>query len=244
MLLLSKERFNQLKQNNVRNYLLYGSIEVLLVVSGILIALQINNWDESRKQSVKNIELIDLLITDLDIKKNENQSDIEIANAIEKGILETLSYWNVNNDIDTSRIKRRINWIGADTYFFDSVSPSYTRISNSPLWESLPDSLTRELNDIYYNRFTRIQLIFENHRKYGTFTKLNYLLPNNLLDGKNSSLEIKKILKKNPKKFINHLNFTLANIKSLIRAFTISKTNIEEVILKLQSYKKMIDSNL
>ena len=105
--MLSKERFNQLKQNNVKNYLLYGSIEVLLVVSGILIALQINNWDESRKQSVKNIELIDLLITDLDIKKNENQSDIEIANAIEKGILETLSYWNVNNDIDTTRIKRR-----------------------------------------------------------------------------------------------------------------------------------------
>ena len=213
---------------------------MILVVSGILIALQINNWDENRKQSIKNIELIDLLITDLDIKKNENQSDIEIGKFIEKGILSTLDYWNKNNDIDTTEIKRRINWIGADTYYFNNLSPSYTRISNSPLWESIPDSLTRELNDIYYNRFTSINLIFENHRKYGTYTKLNYLLPNNLLDSRNANEDVKRIVKKNPEKFIIHLNFTLENIKRLIEAFTLSRDNIENVIIRLQDYKKKI----
>ena len=242
--MLSKERFIQLKQNNVKKYLLYGFIELILVVSGILVALQINNWDEGRKQSAKNIELIDLLITDLDIKKNENQNDIRIGEAIEKGIIATLDYWKKNNDIDTTEIKSRINWIGADTYFFNNISPSYTRISNSPLWESLPDSLTRELNDIYYYRFTSIELIFENHRKYGTFTKLNYLLPNNLLNSNNSSAEIKKIILENPEMFIAHLNFTINNIKNLIRAFTISRDRIEKVILKLQNHKKEIDSNI
>ena len=74
--MLSKERFIQLNSNNLKKYLLYGTIEVILVVSGILIALQINNWDENRKQSTKNIELIDLLITDLDIKKNEDHTKI------------------------------------------------------------------------------------------------------------------------------------------------------------------------
>tara|TARA_X000001036_G_scaffold439674_1_gene491708 strand:+ start:1508 stop:2236 length:729 start_codon:yes stop_codon:yes gene_type:complete len=242
--LFSKERLIHLKKNNIKKYLIYGFVEVILVVSGILIALQINNWDESRKQSTKNVELIDLLITDLDIKKNENQNDIQTGNAIEKGIIATLDYWKKNNDIDTTRIKNRINWIGADTYFFNNISPSYTRISNSPLWESLPDSLTRELNDIYYYRFTRIELVFENHRKYGTFTKLNYLLPNNLLNSGNSSKKIKKILQENPEMFIAHLNFTLNNIKNLIRAFTASRDNIEKVILKLRNHKKEINSNI
>lgn len=67
--MLSKERLIQSNNNNLKKYLLYGLIEVILVVSGILIALQINNWDENRKQSIKNIELIELLITDFDIKK-------------------------------------------------------------------------------------------------------------------------------------------------------------------------------
>ena len=242
--MLSKERFIQLNSNNLKKYLLYGTIEVILVVSGILIALQINNWDENRKQSIKNIELIDLLITDLDIKKNENQSDIEIGKFIEKGILSTLDYWYKNNDVDTTEIKRRINWIGADTYYFNNSSPSYTRISNSPLWESLPDSLTRELNDIYYNRFTSINLIFENHRKYGTYTKLNYLLPNNLLDSRNTNEDVKRIVKKNPEKFITHLNFTLENIGRLVEAFTLSRDNIEQVIIKLQNYRKKISAKL
>ena len=242
--MLSKERFIQLNSNNLKKYLLYGTIEVILVVSGILIALQINNWDENRKQSIKNIELIDLLITDLDIKKNENQSDIEIGKFIEEGILSTLDYWYKNNDLDTTEIKRRVSWIGADTYYFNNSSPSYTRISNSPLWESLPDSLTRELNDIYYNRFTSINLIFENHRKYGTYTKLNYLLPNNLLDSRNTNEDVKRIVKKNPEKFITHLNFTLENIGRLVEAFTLSRDNIELVIIKLQNYRKKISAKL
>ena len=98
--------------------------------------------------------------------------------------------------------------------------------------------MNRELNDIYYNRFTSINLIFENHRKYGTYTKLNYLLPNNLLDSRNTNEDVKRIVKKNPEKFIIHLNFTLENIKRLIEAFTLSRNNIENVIIRLQDYKK------
>jgi hypothetical protein len=35
-------------QNNIRSYFLYASGEILLVVIGILIALQVNNWNQDR----------------------------------------------------------------------------------------------------------------------------------------------------------------------------------------------------
>ena len=37
-------------ENNVAKYLRYAIGEILLVVIGILIALQVNNWNENRKQ--------------------------------------------------------------------------------------------------------------------------------------------------------------------------------------------------
>ena len=41
-----------MEQNKVKTYFLYATGEILLVVIGILIALQINNWNEGRKAQV------------------------------------------------------------------------------------------------------------------------------------------------------------------------------------------------
>jgi hypothetical protein len=50
-----------IKENKVSKYLLYAIGEIILVVIGILIALQINNWNENRKiQNTQNLLLIDL----------------------------------------------------------------------------------------------------------------------------------------------------------------------------------------
>lgn len=44
-----KIRFRMTQSNKTRSYLLYAVGEIILVVIGILIALQINNWNESKK---------------------------------------------------------------------------------------------------------------------------------------------------------------------------------------------------
>ena len=44
-----KNRQNSLTEGKTGTYLKYAFGEILLVVFGILIALQINNWNEARK---------------------------------------------------------------------------------------------------------------------------------------------------------------------------------------------------
>ena len=47
-----KIRQNLLSENKFSKYLIYAIGEIILVVIGILIALQINNWNESEKNQV------------------------------------------------------------------------------------------------------------------------------------------------------------------------------------------------
>ena len=58
-----------------RNYLLYATGELLLVIVGILIALQINNWNEGRQEQRQIAEYARALINDL-------EADIEMVEPI------------------------------------------------------------------------------------------------------------------------------------------------------------------
>jgi hypothetical protein len=73
-------RQNQLMENKTGTYLKYAIGEIVLVVIGILIALQINNWNESRKEHQVELtilkEILNNLDTDLknlDLKIEESQ---------------------------------------------------------------------------------------------------------------------------------------------------------------------------
>ena len=63
-----KARWNFLQNNSISTYLLYAIGEVALVMIGILLALQVNNWNENRK--TKN-QLKSILSTvSLDLKRD------------------------------------------------------------------------------------------------------------------------------------------------------------------------------
>ena len=60
-----KIRRNLLDEGNLKRYLIYAVGEILLVVIGILIALQINNWNENNKHSKVLSEVITEIREDL-----------------------------------------------------------------------------------------------------------------------------------------------------------------------------------
>ena len=62
-------RRSLLKENKMGKYFKYALGEILLVVIGILLALQINNWNESRKLKQIEIDYLQRLV--IDLKDNE-----------------------------------------------------------------------------------------------------------------------------------------------------------------------------
>ncbi len=68
-----KIRQSLIKENKFSRYLLYAIGEIFLVVIGILIALQINNWNESRKNKQKEQQLI----FNLKIEFEDNLRDLD-----------------------------------------------------------------------------------------------------------------------------------------------------------------------
>ena len=76
-------RYNLMEQNKTGKYLKYAIGEIILVVIGILIALQINNWNEARKSTVQETLYLTRLLS-------ENKQDIvafkENIKELKKGI--------------------------------------------------------------------------------------------------------------------------------------------------------------
>ena len=70
-----KIRQNLIMENNTSKYFKYAIGEIVLVVIGILIALQINNWNEKQKLDSKTQEYYVQLLEDLN-------KDIVFANQI------------------------------------------------------------------------------------------------------------------------------------------------------------------
>ena len=60
-----KMRYNLMEKNKTGKYLKYALGEIILVVIGILIALQINTWNQSRKQAIAEKEFIEGVKNDL-----------------------------------------------------------------------------------------------------------------------------------------------------------------------------------
>lgn len=84
--LFRRLRQKLLDSGNITRYMLYAVGEILLVVIGILIALQVNNWNEERKLEVEENRVLTALKDDM-IKGIEN---LEYRASYETKNMETL----------------------------------------------------------------------------------------------------------------------------------------------------------
>ncbi len=69
-------RKDQLMSDKTRKYFFYAVGEILLVVIGILIALQVNNWNEKRLANDNEIDLFENALLDLRQEKSTTETQI------------------------------------------------------------------------------------------------------------------------------------------------------------------------
>jgi len=81
-------------------YLLYAIGEIALVVIGILIALQINNWNEWRKDRVMESLLLQ------DIAENLESNLVQLDNSINRAIR-----WNNSRDIVLNSLQNKLSCV-------------------------------------------------------------------------------------------------------------------------------------
>jgi len=77
MKIFRKLRLNFLNEGKTNKYLKYAIGEILLVVIGILIALQVNNWNETRIAQKKEKKIYSKILLDLAIAHDNVSSDFE-----------------------------------------------------------------------------------------------------------------------------------------------------------------------
>jgi type II secretory pathway pseudopilin PulG len=73
---------------------LYAIGEIVLVVIGILIALQINNWNEQRKDARQEQAILERLHKEFLSNKEQLQQKIDLRNRINSNCIQLLTYFN------------------------------------------------------------------------------------------------------------------------------------------------------
>jgi hypothetical protein len=74
-----KIRQKLLAENRITKYLFYAIGEIVLVVIGILVALQINNWNEGKKEAEVEKQYMISLLSDLGKDRNNLKNTIEFG---------------------------------------------------------------------------------------------------------------------------------------------------------------------
>jgi len=107
--LFRRIRQKLIDSGSITKYLLYAIGEILLVVIGILIALQVNNWNEERKNRALEKTYYENLIRDLNNQLNDIQIQVNSEQNVQSAVEEIIHSLNTNfADIDPSQISKSL----------------------------------------------------------------------------------------------------------------------------------------
>ena len=223
----------------ILRYFLYALGEIVLIVVGILFALQIDNWNEEQKARTTQKELINLFLLDLKDKKQEIENDKSFFETYLKHYQTFRTRLQQGQSMDTLNLRAVINTMTQDHWLFNTNSTTFENASSSELWKSLPDSLTQKVNTLYYAQFGWMKNYTERMTEYVAHCKMEFLRPNYLLDTQLPASEKKKIVEANSEQFLSYVIFFQQHIDRMQFQWEAGSQLVDEVIgdIELQQAK-------
>ena len=151
-----------LRENRVSKYLVYALGEIVLVVIGILIALQINNWNEWKKERKKEEKIL------MQVKNNISDSIerwerlLSISDDICKSydIVVEAKQHNLPFQDTLQEHFRRASWIAYNWSTGHSTS-SFEALKNMGFDIIQNDSLSNLIIEVFDNHIVRVQRQYE-----------------------------------------------------------------------------------
>ena len=139
-----------MEQNKTGKYLKYAIGEIVLVMVGILLALQVNNWNIHRVENIQKKQYLIKLIENLQVDKKNLSTELEYANKLIRE-QDTLIGMILNAEKTTKKsFRKKVNHARRVPRFV-VMSSTYQNLNNTGKLNLLEnDNLINELF-LYYN---------------------------------------------------------------------------------------------
>ena len=208
-----KIRKKLLTENKFSKYLIYAIGEIILVVIGILIALQVNNANETRKSNLELDKINNNLIQEFESNKKSLKLQIRQVKKTKRGSLEILSMiGSMENQLQDKNVDSLIE----TTVFYSTWKPTnfvLNELKSSGKLSLLKNAKIKKLL-FQWERQTEVvnawnRRIEESSQDIIDYIKVNGSLRNinhNRISIKKSVLDINNIVLFNDPKFENHID--------------------------------------
>ena len=192
-----KIRYDLMGKNQTGKYLKYAIGEILLVMIGILLALQVNNWNNNRKLKILANEIYTNLLISLEQDSIEVQRTIEILTKS----LETQRKLILNksdqyaNEFKQDDLDNMMGEIASGVKSFFPKTGVYELITSNNSMNLLQSKnlkpLLINLYDFQYKRYENVDAIIDNkyHYELGAIIRKKI----GFIGGLNSEFEYKMI---------------------------------------------------
>ncbi|MFD1314655.1 DUF6090 family protein [Namhaeicola litoreus] len=229
-----KIRKKLLSEGKKMNYIKYALGEIILVVIGILIALQVNNWNENRKMQQKRLVFLNSVKQDLTNDKIQLQKIIDYQTK-KLALVNELKDELIADKKDFKQIETLFNIIQntSNSTFFANTG-AYSSTGSSGILEGLkPESLKIAITTLYERYYKR--LIY-NGEVYDNRTDDIVMQRGKFYNKLASSLTNEAVIEDS--EFINLTSIALFNNQNYVNLSSTTKKEIEKVIAQIEENLK------
>ena len=149
-----KIREKLISENKISKYLLYAIGEILLVMIGILLALQVNNWNETRKLKLKENEILKEILRDVEETNSEIVGDM-FGHLTMLRSAQMLKDQISQLNPDTNQLSSYYRSSAHDLQIYPKTG-GFETLKSQGLEIITNDSLRKNISDLYQLDYTRL----------------------------------------------------------------------------------------